>query len=87
MVCPREKNQTTHWSICSKQRHHVRKVLQSNNKSHMQIEYDPEKNHKAISIIEQEDGNWKGWMWRWGKLIEVRDVSPSAVLVTLLTSG
>ena len=53
----------------------------------MQIEYDPEKNHKAISIIEQEDGNWKGWMWRWGKLVEVRDVSPSAVLVTLLTSG
>jgi hypothetical protein len=51
------------------------------------IEFDPNKNHQAISIIEQDDGNWKGWMWRWGKLVEVRDISPDAVLNRLLTSG
>jgi len=50
-----------------------------------EIEHNPEKNHKAISIIQMEDGNWKGWMWRWGKLIEVREGDPNTVLNTLLT--
>jgi len=49
------------------------------------LEHDPEKNHKAISIIEQEDGNWKGWMWKHGKVVEVRQVDPLTVLSLLLT--
>jgi hypothetical protein len=48
------------------------------------IEFDPIKNNKAISIIQQEDGNWKGYMQKFGKLIEVRDISPEVVLQRLL---
>jgi hypothetical protein len=47
--------------------------------------YSPEINDKAISIIQQEDGNWKGYTQKFGKLIEVRDVGPDAVLQRLLT--
>lgn len=46
---------------------------------------DPETNEKAISLIQQEDGNWKGWMQKFGKVIEVRDISPDTVLGRLLT--
>ena len=49
------------------------------------VEHNPEKNHDAISLIKQEDGNWKGWMWRWGKLIEVREGDPNTALNRLLT--
>ncbi len=47
--------------------------------------YDPADNPKAISIIEQEDGNWKGWMQKFGAVIEVREVSPTDCLLALLT--
>lgn len=53
--------------------------------SDKKIEHNPEKNHKAISIIQQEDGNWKGWMWKNGKLIEERQADPSSVLLLLMT--
>jgi hypothetical protein len=49
------------------------------------IDYNPETNDKVISIIQQEDGNWKGYTQKFGKLIEVRDVGPDAVLQRLLT--
>jgi len=49
------------------------------------LEHDPEKNHDAISIIKQEDGNWKGWMYKHGKVVEVRQVDPLTVLSLLLT--
>jgi hypothetical protein len=48
-------------------------------------DYNPETNNKVISIIQQEDGNWKGYTQKFGKLIEVRDVGPEAVLQRLLT--
>lgn len=48
-------------------------------------EFDPSTNPKAISIIEQPDGNWMGWTQRFGKLIEVREISPNDCLVKLLT--
>lgn len=51
------------------------------------MDYDPNTNEKAISIIQQEDGNWKGWMQRFGKVVEVRDISPEVVLQRLLTHG
>lgn len=53
--------------------------------SDKKIEYNPEKNHNAISLIKQEDGNWKGWMWKNGKLLEERQGDPSTVLLLLLT--
>jgi hypothetical protein len=51
------------------------------------IEFNPEKNHDAISIIKQPDGNWKGWMWKNGKLYEERQVDPSTVLLLLMTKS
>lgn len=39
-----------------------------------------------IIIKKDEDGNWSGRMMRFGKLIEVRDIGPEAVLIKLLTS-
>jgi len=40
----------------------------------------------VILIRKDEDGNWSGRMMRFGKLIQVRDISPETVLVKLLTS-
>lgn len=48
-------------------------------------EYNPENNPKAISLIEQEDGNWKGFRQKDGKIIEVREVGPETALQALLT--
>jgi len=49
------------------------------------MEFDPNKNHDAISIIRQEDGNYKGFQWKFGKLIEVREVKPEDCILKLLT--
>ena len=38
-----------------------------------------------IVLIKQEDGNWKGYMTKFGKLIEVREIKPEDCLVKLLT--
>ena len=48
-------------------------------------EYNPELNANAISIIKQEDGNYKGFMQKHGAFIEVRQVDPLTVLMNLLT--
>lgn len=47
--------------------------------------HNPEKNPKAVSIIQQEDGNWKGFMNKNGKVVEARDYDPQMVLQALLT--
>lgn len=49
------------------------------------IDYNPETNENAISLIKQVDGNWKGYMQKHGKLIDVRDIAPDTVLGRLLT--
>lgn len=49
--------------------------------------YNPAKNAKAISILEQEDGNWKGEAVRNGKLVEVRAGDPNTVLLMIITHG
>jgi hypothetical protein len=38
-----------------------------------------------ILIKQQEDGNWKGFMLRFGKPVEVREVDPHTCLMKLLT--
>lgn len=40
---------------------------------------------KIIVLQEQEDGNWKGWMNRYGKIIEERHIEPHTVIDYLLT--
>ena len=49
------------------------------------IEHNPTKNHKAISIILQEDGNYKAYAHKNDKDIEVRGVDPNTVLNMILT--
>lgn len=39
-----------------------------------------------IFIEKQPDGNWIGKIFKFGKLIEVRDIGPETVLQRLLTS-
>lgn len=51
------------------------------------VQFDPEKNPNVISIIRQEDGNYKGYTQRYGKLVEVREVKPEDCLVKLMTYG
>lgn len=47
--------------------------------------FNPEKNDKVIALIQQPDGNWKGYANKFGKIIEVRQVDPQIVLQMLLT--
>lgn len=48
-------------------------------------EFNPAINEKAISIIEQSDGNWKGFAKNRGKLVSVRAGDPATVLTQLIT--
>jgi hypothetical protein len=50
-----------------------------------QAMFDPNCNPKAFSLIEQPDGNWKGWRNIRGKVVEVRDYDPVIVLTRLIT--
>lgn len=47
--------------------------------------YNPSKNPKVISIIEQDDGNWKGYAFKNKKLTEVRAGDPNTVLLMITT--
>lgn len=47
--------------------------------------FNPHKNIGVISIIRQEDGNYKGLMQQHGKMIESREVGPETALQALLT--
>lgn len=47
--------------------------------------YNPAKNPKALSIIEQPDGNWIGETFKNGKLVQVRAGDPNSVLLLLIT--
>lgn len=50
------------------------------------IEFSPYKNENVTAIIKQPDGNYKGYMNKFGKVIEVRGVSPDEVLQLLLVN-
>ena len=48
----------------------------------------PEGNAGPRIVLEKQvDGNWKGWMYKNGKLIEERQVDPTYVLQALLTNN
>lgn len=47
--------------------------------------YNPEKNPKAISIVQEEDGNWRGKINRKGIVLESRNNDPQTVLMELIT--
>jgi hypothetical protein len=49
------------------------------------LEHDPYKNPKAISLIQQKDGNWRGWAQKNGKIVTSRTNDPQTVLLELIT--
>lgn len=49
------------------------------------LDGNPLVNHDAILIVKQEDGNWRGFMWKNNKLIQARQVDPNTVLQLLIT--
>lgn len=46
--------------------------------------YNPSKNKDVICLVKQVDGNWKLWAQKFGKLIEVREISPMACVEKFL---
>ena len=44
-----------------------------------------EVNKDSIVITKQEDGNWKGFMIKFGKVVDARQADPIIVLQMLLT--
>lgn len=48
------------------------------------IKFSPITNPKVISIIQQEDGNYKGFTQKNGKLIQVREGDPTTVVQALI---
>lgn len=48
-------------------------------------EFNPYKNDKVIAIIQNEDGNWTGYMQKHGKVVDARQSDPQIVLQMLLT--
>ena len=50
------------------------------------LDFDPQKNADAISIVRMEDGNYRGFMQKNGKLVQARQADPGTVLQLLLTS-
>lgn len=49
------------------------------------LECNPVVNKDAIVLIKQEDGNWRGFMWKNGKLIQERQADPGTVMQLLIT--
>jgi hypothetical protein len=49
------------------------------------MQCNPMKNRDSIVIIKQEDGNYRGFMWKNGKLIQTRQGDPGTVLQLLIT--
>lgn len=48
---------------------------------------NPFENPYAILIVKQEDGNWRGFMMKGGKLVQVRQGDPMTVLGLLIAKG
>lgn len=49
------------------------------------VVWNPQRNKNAITLIQQPDGNWRGFMWRNNAFIQVRQGDPNTVLNLLLT--
>lgn len=48
------------------------------------VVWNPQRNKDAITLIKQADGNFRGFMWKNGKFIQVRQGDPNTVLNLLL---
>ncbi len=50
-----------------------------------EIDFNPTTNPNVMTLVRQKDGNWKGYMQKFGTLVEVRDIDPQTVVVRLIT--
>lgn len=50
-----------------------------------EIEGNPLRNHNAVLVTKEPDGNWRGFMWKGDKLVQARQSDPGIVLQLLLT--
>lgn len=48
------------------------------------VEWNPIKNHDAIVIIKEKDGNYRGFMFKNGKFIQTRQADPGNVMQALI---
>jgi hypothetical protein len=49
------------------------------------IKGNPTQNKDAILLVKQTDGNWRGFMHKGDKLVQVRQGDPGTVLQMLIT--
>lgn len=49
------------------------------------IVWNPQRNHDAITLIKQPDGNWRGFTVKGGTFVQVRQGDPGTVLQLLIT--
>lgn len=56
-----------------------------NTEIHDDVYYNPSKNHDAICIVKQSDGNYIGEMFKNGKMITARQGDPATVLTMIIT--
>jgi len=50
-----------------------------------EIFYKSVAKENCFFIAKQDDGNYKGWTIKHGKVVEVRDIGPETVLKLLMT--
>lgn len=50
------------------------------------IDWNPTRDENVITIIKQKDGNYRGFMQKNGRLVQMRQGDPNTVLNLLLTS-
>lgn len=50
------------------------------------IVWNPVRNPDVITIIKQPDGNYRGFMQKNGKLVQVRQSDPNTVMQLLITA-
>ncbi len=49
------------------------------------LECHPEKNHDSIVVMRQPDGNYRGFAFKNGALVQTRQGDPQTVIATLIT--
>jgi TATA-box binding protein (TBP) (component of TFIID and TFIIIB) len=50
------------------------------------IKFHPENNPDVISLLKRPDGNWRGFLFKNGKMVQTRAGSPQEALEALITA-
>lgn len=49
------------------------------------VVWNPQRNENVITILKDKDGNYRGFMKKNGKFIQVRQADPNTVMQLLIT--